>query len=1055
MKVKKILRQQLNAVSIPEIKIEAKSNEAGLTRTYAILGGFLYVDEKPVQHYFSKNMFFYETDEEQGSIFLAHHGLMADVVIRRNGQTVLCKASTMLHYEMDYTVDNGQRHLDASFGMSIDSSKKAYFYCGLKLNGKEIIPVPSGEEEQKNQKILSLSYEEKTGNLITKWDTAAYALIKDKDNNPVNPDFKIFSMELKFDALYKNCDATIIEKEEKLRSFRTDQVSIIDKGSVQDCFKGECDISYTSDGVHVLKLFNIDCFQEKDESRELKKYYYCGVEIDGKEIIPIPQSSEEKKKVNFLLVSLLNGKWVFNLDGGRAKSYLEEKGEATKISFIPSVTVVGQNGSVTENKSEQFEYKTNGKLVVSDKLNAMRSKRIQNANAAAALKERCLELQMNQPPLTLEQLCSINPPSVIVSTTDENGKVVETPFDGQQYCSYKSSELIMDLVNYYAGDISNSDGNMKFSDLFGKSRTASLEAVNSVSPHIITEIENDEDPKNHLQKGYMKEFLKKIAPIILSGSLAKRTESQIVDGFGGAEKENTALIKSRFYLSYLPKDNEEDDNEKQVLATQVEYHHLSAIIDKYVYLSINPELNNYLYDKTTDYEDQREGQSANEYWAERMYYNYVETIQLLHMNYAVNPAWVTNIIKVLGILDSKSHTIKESINGDPVKDSAGNIFESSYSLALYAKLADYNIIQMIDTFKGEEDFENYIKLLAELYGSFYDKVKTKEITLPDDVQKDIQKFMEESQEVFVEWAILQAQEMMQFMIASGSMSSALLTYNPSTPALAKLFSSLNILVGAASFANIFMNWDSMNVLEKTESILSVLQSGFTITRNFILWKTVNTIFDPSATEAERMNAFYRYQVGGGSFDTLDSVSFHSGDPFNLKDSVEENATRYARRINGGEYANIALEKSSKCFVCAEITFQALNVALMGIAFVVQVMELDKIFKNKGSYGEVVVALSVVNTILTGVSMILGAAEFILGFTTFATCFAVASVLPITNAILMGAMFVISIVMMIIHKDPVQPLTLLIREKIASAVEMLDQPSQAWINANTPTEAFVS
>ena len=131
----------------------------------------------------------------------------------------------------------------------------------------------------------------------------------------------------------------------------------------------------------------------------------------------------------------------------------------------------------------------------------------------------------------------------------------------------------------------------------------------------------------------------------------------------------------------------------------------------------------------------------------------------------------------------------------------------------------------------------------------------------------MQKFLKESKEIFVQWSVLQAQELMQFMIASGSMSSALLTYNPTVPAVSKFFSAVNILVGAASFGNIFMNWDNLTTFQKAESILSVLQAGFSIARNFVLWRTVNTIFDTAASPAERMNAFYRYQVGGGSFDT--------------------------------------------------------------------------------------------------------------------------------------------------------------------------------------------
>ena len=81
-------------------------------------------------------------------------------------------------------------------------------------------------------------------------------------------------------------------------------------------------------------------------------------------------------------------------------------------------------------------------------------------------------------------------------------------------------------------------------------------------------------------------------------------------------------------------------------------------------------------------------------------------------------------------------------------------------------------------------------------------------------------------------------------------------------------------------------------------------------------------------------------------------------------------------------------------------------------------------------------MSVINTIFTGVAVVLGVAEFALGFTALSGSFAVATVLPIVNTVLMGAMFVISIVMLIIHKDPVAPITLLIQEKISGAVQGL-------------------
>lgn len=151
---------------------------------------------------------------------------------------------------------------------------------------------------------------------------------------------------------------------------------------------------------------------------------------------------------------------------------------------------------------------------------------------------------------------------------------------------------------------------------------------------------------------------------------------------------------------------------------------------------------------------------------------------------------------------------------------------------------------------------------------------------------------------------------------------------------------------------------------------------------------------------------------------------------------------------------MALEKSSKCFVVTEVIFQAFNVALMGIAFVAEIMELNKMFQNPGSYSDAEKVLSVINTIFTGVAVVLGAAEFALGFTALAGSFAVATVLPIVNTVLMGAMFVISIVMLIIHKDPVAPITLLIQEKISGAVQGLAKPSQEWIDANTPKQCFL-
>lgn len=1018
----------------------------------------LYVDEQPVQYYFSNNMFYYETEQEQGSIFLAHHGLMADVVIRREGQRICCKASTQLQYHMTYQADGKEKTLDATFGMGIDSSRKAYFYCGLDCNGEEIIPLPEGEKEQKNQGILSISYREETRNLICDWKTDGYALLQDPDGQLVFPDFQIRKMRMEFDALYKSCDVTIWEGENQVKTYPVAAASMQGSSPSEGRFRGDCQIAYeTGAGRQELELFGIDWMAEQDASGKEVVYSFCGLRWNGETLFAAPKDRAEQKSQHFLHIFPIGDQWLLSVDGKNLQQYLAQHGGQREGFCLASVSLMGEEGSVIETQQREIQYHTKGTLLVPRRLEEARKQFRLNAAASAALKGRCLAAGMNQKPLTLEQLCSILPPSVLIHTQDETGKVVEIPFDGQQYCSYKNAEMIMDLVNYYGGDIANGDQSMKFEDLFGKTRAASREAIRSVSPQILTEIENAEDPEAHFSKGYLPAFLRELAPIVLAGSLAKRTEAEIVKGFGGAQKEEEALAKSRFYLSYLPEEEdqanssgEQADNDKTVLSTRPEYHRLTAILDQYVYLSLIPELYDYLNDPRTDHEGQKAGQTAREYWAEGMYYSYVETIQMLQMNYAVDPSRVTHIIKVLGILDSQEHDIRDAIDGDVVRDAGGHVLRTSYALALYAKLSDYAILQITDTFQGDPDYENYYSLLTALYGSFYDKYKNQEIVLPQEVEAAMQEFLEQSREIFLQWAVLQAQELMQFMIATGSMSSALLKYNPKVPGLVKFFSAANILVASVSFANVFMDWDQLTSLQKAESILSVLQAGFSMGREFVLWKTVNTIFDPQAKPEERMNAFYRYQAGGCSFDTLESVSFHGNDPFDLKSHVEQHARRYARNLaTQSDYAKMKLDWGSKLFVIGDAVFQVMNLALVGIAFVADVIELNKMFQKKGSYTEAVLVLSTINTALTGAALLVGGAEFILGFTSLATGFAVASVLPVVNAVLMGAMFVLSIVMMILHEEPEAPITRLIREKIAGAVEALDAPSQRWIQVNTP------
>ena len=1058
MKVNRVLRQDYKTVSIPSLTVRMPANGGKTEREYAVLGGMLYVDGKPVQHYFSKDMFYYETEDEQGSIFLRHHGLMADVVIRRNGMTSIHKAGTQLCYQIRYQGEQKRENvIDAVFGMGIDESRKSYYYCGLKFNGEEIIPLPEDEESCKNQGILAISYEEKTRRLVTEWDTRAYAELKDDSGQYQYPDFRISNLHMVFDALYRTCEVTIQEGRNEVFSYESDNVVLDLEKTPKGTARGNCTILYRdTERENRLELYGIDSVEETAEDGKTKRVYYCGLKWNGSVQIGLPETEDGKRQQRFLSAFCWNDTWFLDIKGDNFTQCLGRAEKQDEGFAVKAINIAGTRASVAERKAEIKTYAAKGVLVVPDELAEKRRYFRLDHEQMKQLQNRCLAAGMNAEPLTLEGLCSITAPSVIVETMDEQGNKVEQCMDGQQYCSYKTSEVLTDLVNYYTGDVSNSDGTIKFQDIYGKTRAASLAGINSVSDRIIPEIEEAADPDNHKEKGYLADFLKRLSPVVLTNSLAKKTDSVIMSGYGGKDGEDKALRKARFYLSYIPEDedgkNEEknSDNDKEVLSKQPEYHQITAILDKYIYLSLIDKLKLYVNDEKTDYEGQRAGQTASQYWAERMYYHYVETLPMLHQQYEVDPAGVTHIIKMLGILDSESYDIKESLNGEVIKDKEGNVFHSSYALALYGQLTNYAIAQLIDRYKGAENFENYCSLLVELYGRFYDKVKNKEILIPTEIEDGIQEFLADTKETFVQWAIFQAQEITQFADTTGYTSSALMTYNPKNPGIGKLFSAMNVLVGAVSFANIFMSWDELTDVQKAESILTVIDACFAMTKNFIMWKSVNTIFNPEATPQERLNAFYRYQVGGGQMDILESVTLDSGEGFNLKNEVEENATRYSRKMNGDKmYSSVTLDRTSKVFVLGEIVFKILNVVLLGIAFVASVMELKKMYSNKSGYELWVRALSVANGVITGLSLVLGITEFALSFSAgLSSCFFVASFIPVANAVLMGLMLIISIVMLVGGKKPKAPITQLIEEKIRPFIDALPEPSQTWIDKNT-------
>ena len=71
-------------------------------REFSLYGGLLYLDGTPVQSYFSKNMFYWEAEKERGALYLYHHGLMAQVVLQKDGVREIHNASTEQHYTISY-----------------------------------------------------------------------------------------------------------------------------------------------------------------------------------------------------------------------------------------------------------------------------------------------------------------------------------------------------------------------------------------------------------------------------------------------------------------------------------------------------------------------------------------------------------------------------------------------------------------------------------------------------------------------------------------------------------------------------------------------------------------------------------------------------------------------------------------------------------------------------------------------------------------------------------------------------------------------------------------
>lgn len=976
--------QNLKTISVPSLKYMAGKEEISLH------GGILYVNGSQVQSYFSRNAFYWEDNDVQGTAFLHEHGLMADVCIIKNGEKNYYKAESQMHYKMNYTGDDGEQHLDIFFGVAVDSKGDTYYYCGLNRNNEVIIPIPKSDEELKNQKIMSVKVTEKDLlNIIM--DTSSFS--------GVYPNFAIAKIDMTFDAAYNTCDATITEKTLDVENYMAQNVNNSLAGSV--AAKGDCTVQYEDcDKVaHTVEL-SVDSVKDKDELK-----YYCSVVYDKNVIVNMPDTEEGKVAQNLIsCASSASGKWNVSLHGLKITDDLQIY-----------MNVMENKASITENKSKAKIYTTHGEIVLTE--NLKNRNRLFRADAAemGRLKQNYTILRdSGEYQLTVDELFSLNqPPSVEVEDKNTGNKTI---LDGQAYSHQKSTEILSYLAAYYTADIKSSDDNISYSDLYGYTKDAALAQIREVNPKIISEIEDEKDEKG---KQYVIDFLKKFSDIILSSSYAGSENAYIQKGFANIEKP---VDRCQYYLS--------DDHENS-LQHEKGYQVAINIIDKYVYASLVTKLESYLNDTETD-------------WAEELYYYAVKRLPLLQLQAFGNSNKGTHIAKMLAILDSEKHVIKEGKNGEPLRDSDGSEIKMPYGAALYAQLLNKSLAEIGNTFKGIDKLENYLKILEVFFGDLYDKVKSGDVAdIPEEIFTEIQKCISDDRQAFIDLQIFELQNIMQFMAASGDISSAFAKYGPDSKLFSRLSCCMMYIVMGVSYASVFSNWNSLTDAEKAECIMGSLYAVLGSVREAGIWMSVKTIMDPAASAEERVQAAFRLKFGGEDFERIEGAIPKTGNqPFKLSDRLENVSRQYSFEIKEAGGGTIKTEMLTKFFQGVELVFKLLDVALMAFAFIMATIDLVKLFKY--DYSAALRTVAVINDITLGISFLAGAASFVLSFTALAECSLVASVLPVVGAICMFASFIFSIVEAFLKpKEPKPPIQLFIEEHLAVTVKALDPPSSDW------------
>lgn len=993
----------LKNVAIPRIKLTGDYGDL------ALYGGVLYVKDTPVQSYFSKNVFYWENDDEKCALYLYDNGLFGEVRVLREGIVFSYKAGTQLCYVFeDPKNSNNKDYMKLYFGMMPDSKGTSRYYCGLVKDKKTVISIPSGEGDE-----LDTALKNNNRQFTVSCTDKGYLQIDIvPDDESDGSEFAISKLTAVFDASYSTCAATLYETQVDAAQYALDlDISITDG----DTPSGKCTASYTENSgeEHTFTVnFASICKSSSSacEASDSGLHYYCGIIYDGKEVVKMPVSDNDKRDQELIFVTKgMSGVWNIST-ANKNIEISKEKQIALNMTNSKSKNMVSK---VTENNTvTNITNGLQGKIELSQALKNRDRMFCANAVIMGKLKQNYNDLLSNCPgikALSVDELFGLDMPKA-TQVVDENGKTIT--IDGQAECQRYSHEMLKNVAMYYSADVKSSDNAISYEDLYGFTKD---KARSVIDDRVISAIEALPDD----EKADMKDFLKKYSDIQLSEGYGGSTNEYIKKGFASVD---APVRRCQYYM--------QDDHEGS-LNQDKNYRRLMTIIDKYTYLTKVDGLQAYVND-------------TNGNWAEKLYYSACTKIVMLKLNNLVSSNKLTHICKMLAVLDSDEHEILQSSGGSPVLDDNGNKIMLPYAAALYAQVMEMSLASIIDSFSGIPADDDYMKTLELLFGTLYENMTgdNKDMNIPQELFTDMAQYLSEEKAIAVDDMIFAAQEFMQLAGQYTSFTSMIQKYGEETNGVNKCMACISYIFFSMQFASVFCDWNSLSDAQKAESVMSCVYAVVGTAREGMIWSSVKKLMSSSTPKNERIEAAFRLRCGGEDFDFVrENIAWNSCDgEKNFSEAMSNRAKRYSTEITGTD--DVRLTAVSKAFRIGEFAFQVLNVVLLAYAFVMQAIDVDKMFKNNSP--DIAKALAVMDSILMGVALVAGVVEFATMFLTTEVASAVMSVVPIVGAACMILSAIISIVQIIImDKNPESPLQKIIEEQLVPTVKKLEKPASDW------------